>query len=145
MGSDGQMIFSARHESLLEKLSKSTDIVLCIDEMCRYFEIDFITYHLAFQEGKTIDMPYIKTNYPADWVRQYMIMNYMDVDPILKNGFARALPCLWSDLDWRRHELLPLMRDAKKYGIGSSGYIIPLIDRQTSQGSDQFFFQCASG
>ena len=121
---------SSSFKSFLKSLDEIPEVMRCIDRICGFFEIDFITYHLAFQEGKAIDMPYIKTNYPAAWVCQYVISNYIDIDPIPKYGFTRALPCLFTDMDWKNPALLPFMRDAKSHGIGSSGYIVPLADHR---------------
>ncbi|MEE9315394.1 MAG: LuxR family transcriptional regulator [Rhizobiaceae bacterium] len=125
----GKIELISEYDHLLEKLSNMPDILSCIEEMCGVFEINFITYHLAFHEGKAIDTPYVKTNYPANWVRQYLIMNYVDVDPVAQSGFRRALPCLWSDFDWDKPDIIPFATDAEKHGVGSAGYMIPISDR----------------
>lgn len=121
---------TSKHDEFLERLSETEDIVSCIDRICVEFEIDFVTYHLAFHEGKAIDTPYVKTNYPADWVRQYLIMNYLEIDPVVESGFDRALPCLWTELDWSKPEVADFVADAVKHGVGGSGYLIPLTDRR---------------
>ncbi len=120
---------TTKYDGLLEKLSAMPDIISCIEELCQFFDIDFITYHLAFHEGKAIDTPYVKTNYPAQWVRQYLVMNYVEVDPVAQAGFNRALPCFWSDLDWGGADAIPFAEDAAKHGVGGSGYMIPITDR----------------
>ena len=118
------------HDQLLEAINENDDMVSCINVICSEMGINFVTYHLAFHEGKEIDSPYVKTNYPGEWVRQYLIMNYVEVDPVAEIGFSRALPCFWSDLDWSSAGAESFQQDAIKHGVGQSGYTIPLTDRK---------------
>ncbi len=120
----------SEHDKFLEDLSALPDVNACIDAICAYFKIEFATYHLAFHEGKAIDTPYVKTNYPSDWVRQYLVMNYIEIDPVAQSGFARALPCLWADLDWSDPKSGTFVEDAIKHGVGGAGYLIPVTDRR---------------
>lgn len=122
--------FTSEYDEFLEELSNEPEIVQCIDMIGAQFGIKFVTYHLAFHEGKAIDTPYVKTNYPADWVRQYLIMNYVEIDPVAQGGFSRALPSLWSDLDWSDPAVVPFLEDAIRHGVGGSGYLIPVTDRR---------------
>ncbi len=118
------------YDRFFDELSRMPDINSCIEAICSEFNIQFVTYHLAFHEGKAIDSPYVRTNYPAEWVSQYLTNDYVEIDPVAQNGFKRALPCLWSDLDWTAERSIEFKNDARKHGIGTSGYLIPVTDRK---------------
>jgi len=117
------------HDDLLEKVSDEPSIDRCIALICSEFEIDFVTYHLSFQEGKQIDTPFVRTNYPAEWVREYLVRNFVEMDPVAQAGFQRTLPCLWSDLDWSSEQAQLVAKSAQNHGIGSAGYMVPVTDR----------------
>jgi len=126
----GKSDLTDEYDRFFDLLSSMPDINACIDAICSEFDIQFVTYHLAFHEGKAIDSPYVKTNYPSNWVSQYLTNEYIDIDPVAQSGFKRALPCLWSDLDWSTAEAIKFQEEAEKHGIGSQGYLIPITDRR---------------
>src|SRR5262245_15893029 len=71
--------------------------------------------HLVYHSTKrgmspSID-PYIRLTYPPEWIKRYLEMNYVDVDPVLREGFARVLPFDWSELPMTAREM-PFMMDA---------------------------------
>ncbi|MEM9677668.1 MAG: LuxR family transcriptional regulator [Pseudomonadota bacterium] len=123
-------IVREKHDDLLERVSEETNIGRCIQIICNDLAIDFVTYHMGFNEGKKIDTPFVRTNYPAEWVREYLVKNFVELDPVAQAGFQRTLPCLWSDLDWSSDAALTVATSAIDHGIGSSGYMVPITDRR---------------
>lgn len=87
-----------------------------------------VTYHLAQTVQGKVDAPYVRTTYPEAWVARYLLRDYVKVDPVVKEGFARQLP-----FDWSEVEVTPaayeLMTDAFKHGVGPAGYSIPVTDK----------------
>ena len=126
----GTLGLTDEYDRFFDELSRLPDINLCIEKICSEFDIQFVTYHLAFHEGKAIDSPYVRTNYPATWVSQYLTNDYVEIDPVAQSGFKRALPCLWSELDWSSEQAVSFKDDAQKHGIGTSGYLVPITDRR---------------
>ncbi len=116
--------------NLLERIDSLQDTQTCIEDISSTLNIDFVTYHLAVHNTFLYNSIYIKTNYPAEWVRQYFIRNYSAVDPVLKNAYTGASPGLMSDLDWDDPKVVPFKEDAALHGIPDSGYFIPISDRQ---------------
>ncbi|MEL6946228.1 MAG: LuxR family transcriptional regulator [Pseudomonadota bacterium] len=123
-------IVRERFDGLLERVSNETAIDACIEIICSALKVDYVTYHLGFHEGKAIDSPFVKTNYPGEWVREYLVKSFVDFDPVARVGFNRALPCFWSDLNWNDHQAQEVARSAEGYGIGLSGYLVPVTDRR---------------
>ena len=40
--------------------------------------------------------PYIRLTYPASWIKRYLQMGYVDIDPVVREGFLRTLPFDWA-------------------------------------------------
>lgn len=87
-----------------------------------------VTYHLARVITGAVDAPFVRTTYPASWVSTYLLKGYVLVDPVIKEGLKRKLP-----FDWREIELSGsakgFLDDARKHGLGRSGYSIPISDK----------------
>lgn len=96
--------------------------------MSSELEIDYIAYELLVGENLTYNAPYLKTNFPASWVRQYWVMNYIAINPVSQAGFSQDKPSFWSDLDWSDPKLASYLKDAADHGLPRLGYLIPLTD-----------------
>ena len=106
---------------------KVYNAVLLLRDTCGY---DHVTYHMAFRTNTPSDLPYIQSTYSMDWMIHYMQNQFINIDPVLANGFSRSKPFFWSDLDEDNTKAQKsFFEDAAKYGIGPSGYTIPLSDR----------------
>lgn len=117
-------------ERLESIISGAGSIEAAIAPICDLLQIDFIAYHLAFHGVQSVEKPYVRTNYPDAWVGRYLLMNYIDVDPVAKAGFRSSVPRLWSELDWSAPETALFAADAAKHGLGESGFLVPVIDQR---------------
>ena len=92
-----------------------------------HYGLDHATYHHGQTVGD-VDSFYVRSTYSDTWVARYIRRGYIRVDPVVCEGFARQLP-----FDWREVTLTPeahdFMADAQAFGLGGSGYSIPLIDK----------------
>lgn len=68
--------------------------------------------------------PYIRLTYPASWIKQYLTMNYVDLDPVLKEGFTRTLPSTGRSSGRERGPGAFLM-DALAHGVGPEADLDP--------------------
>lgn len=87
-----------------------------------------VVYHLAQTPGSGLDVPYVRTTYPPAWVGHYVMRGYISVDPVVRGGLERALPFDWSELPMTP-EAEALFREAVRFGLGASGYSIPVTDK----------------
>ncbi|MBD8555580.1 autoinducer binding domain-containing protein [Rhizobium sp. CFBP 8762] len=92
------------------------------------YAVDYVTYHLAQTVSGTFDAPFVRTTYPPEWVSCYLLKNYIQTDPIIREGFERQMP-----FDWREVTIPPsaqtFFEDAKLHNIGDKGYSIPVRDK----------------
>ena len=101
------------------------EAVVAIRDM---YNLDNATYHLAQMIGGTVDGPYVKSTYPAEWLTRYLLRGYVRVDPVVRAGFSRQLPFDWRELTLTL-DAAELMAEAQQYGLGGNGYSIPVVDK----------------
>jgi DNA-binding CsgD family transcriptional regulator len=70
--------------------------------------------------------PYIRLTYPASWIKRYLQMGYVDIDPVVHEGFLRALPFDWNELKIQTAEEAAFLADALAHGVGPHGLSIPV-------------------
>ena len=66
-----------------------------------FLEIDHLVYHSSKMGASPSVEPYIRLTYPASWIKRYLQMGYVDIDPVVREGFLRTLPFAWSELSGR--------------------------------------------
>lgn len=89
-----------------------------------------VTYHLSqtVVSSLSVDSPYVKTTYPADWVSRYLLRRYIETDPILREGMQRVLPFEWSEVKLRP-DAVEMMADFAAHGFDVNGYTVPIVDK----------------
>mgnify|MGYP000087665510 FL=1 len=61
-------------------------------------------------------------------------MNYVEVDPVLREGFQRQIPFDWTEITITRQEEMALMIDALAHGVGPHGMSIPVVSKRGHRG-----------
>jgi DNA-binding CsgD family transcriptional regulator len=95
---------------------------------------DVIVYHSSKLGVSPSVEPYIQLTYPALWIKRYLERGYVDIDPVLREGFHRTLPFDWSELTIRSDEEAAMLGDAIAHGVGPNGLSIPLRSKQGHRG-----------
>lgn len=96
--------------------------------------VDHLVYHSSkLGTSPSVD-PYIRLTYPADWIKRYLQMGYVDVDPVLREGFQRTLPFDWSELTIDVEKEGAFLADALAHGVGPYGLSIPVVGRYGHRG-----------
>jgi len=72
---------------------------------------------------------YVQCTYTNSWVERYLTENYVNIDPIVSQGFDRVLPLDWSHARDHAPAARRLFRDAEDGGIGRHGLTFPLRGR----------------
>lgn len=98
-----------------------------------YDGISFVTYHLARTVAGKVDAPFVRTTYPDSWIAYYLLKGYVEIDPIVRDGFSRRLPFLWDEVA-PGPDAAGFLADAAQHGIGSRRYSIPVIDKARRRG-----------
>jgi DNA-binding CsgD family transcriptional regulator len=112
----------------IQDIDAASDVAEALIAFNQAYEIDFVTYHLAHATADVVDAPFVRTTYGSAWVSRYLLRGYVNVDPVVRQGFLRQLPFDWKEVDIpdTAHDFL---RDAQQHGVGPSGFSIPIIDK----------------
>ncbi|HET7715991.1 MAG TPA: autoinducer binding domain-containing protein [Bauldia sp.] len=126
-----------RDPLLLEAFSiidETPDVEETITKLRDLLVVDHLVYHSSkLGVSPSLD-PYIRLTYPSSWIKQYLTMNYVDLDPVLKEGFTRTLPFDWSELKIESEAQGAFLLDALAHGVGPRGLSIPVRSKQGHRG-----------
>lgn len=114
-------------------MNLKSDIILSgsvqesIELLTQFFEVDFFTLHLFRGGNDGTNSPYVRTNYPDVWVSQYLLNDYVRIDPVLQRAQKTDEPFCWSSLTLDMQQL-QMMEKAIAAGVGQSGFTIIHVD-----------------
>jgi hypothetical protein len=83
---------SPEEERLFEAFSivaDTTEMEETIARLRDFLKVDNLVYHSSKLGASPSVDPYIRLTYPAPWIKQYLQMGYIDIDPVLLEGFLR--------------------------------------------------------
>jgi DNA-binding CsgD family transcriptional regulator len=132
------MDFGSSNGSLLVDafaiIGETSDMAVMIPKLRDLLAVSHLVYHSSKRGTSPSIDPYVRLTYPPAWIKRYLEMGYVDVDPVLREGFLRVLPFDWSELTVSRPEELALMIDALAHGIGPRGLSIPVRSKHGHRG-----------
>lgn len=115
-------------------VDESEDIDVVVSRLRDLLKVDHIVYHSSKLGASPSVDPYIRLTYPASWIKQYLQNNYVDVDPVLREGFGRMLPFQWNELTINTEREMVFLQDALAHGVGPFGLSIPVIGKHGHRG-----------
>jgi DNA-binding CsgD family transcriptional regulator len=115
-------------------VDESEDIDVVVARLRDFLKVDHIVYHSSKLGASPSVDPYIRLTYPASWIKQYLQNNYVDVDPVLREGFGRMLPFQWNELTINTEREMVFLQDALAHGVGPFGLSIPVIGKHGHRG-----------
>jgi LuxR family transcriptional regulator, quorum-sensing system regulator CinR len=116
-------------ERLLEAyaiIDRTPDMEETIVKLRDFLNIDHLVYHSSKLGASPSADPYVRLTYPATWIKRYLQMGYIDVDPVVREGFLRTLPFDWSELKIESDAEWAFLADALAHGVGPRGLSIPV-------------------
>jgi LuxR family transcriptional regulator, quorum-sensing system regulator CinR len=116
-------------ERLLEAyaiIDGTPDMEATIVKLRDFLKIDHLVYHSSKLGASPSADPYVRLTYPASWIKRYLQMGYIDVDPVVREGFLRTLPFDWSELKIQTAAEGAFLADAFAHGVGPRGLSIPV-------------------
>lgn len=115
-------------------IDETLDMDVAIAELRDLIGVEHLVYHSSkLGTSPSVD-PYIRLTYPAAWIKRYLQMGYVDLDPVLREGFSRTLPFDWSELRVAGDKEVAFMMDALAHGVGPFGMSIPLRSKRGHRG-----------
>ncbi len=115
-------------------IEEGEDIDVVVARLRDFLAVDHLVYHSSKLGASPSVDPYIRLTYPAVWIKQYLQNNYVDVDPVLREGFQRMLPFQWSELTVSTEREMTFLQDALAHGVGPFGLSIPVIGKYGHRG-----------
>lgn len=116
-----------------EFMDLKSDIILSgsvqesIELLTKFFDVDFFTLHLFRGGIDATNSPYVRTNYPDAWVTQYLLNDFVRIDPVLQYAQTHPEPFCWSEIDLNV-EQLKMMEKAIMAGVGQTGFTVSHVD-----------------
>jgi len=128
---------SPEEERLFEAFSivaDTTETEETVVKLRDLLEVDHLVYHSSKLGASPSADAYIRLTYPAPWIKQYVQMGYMDIDPVVREGFLRTLPFDWSELKIQSVAEMSFLTDALQHGVGPRGLSIPVRSKHGHRG-----------
>jgi len=72
-------------------IDNTVDMEETIIKLRDLLDVDHLVYHSSKLGASPSVDPYIRLTYPAAWIKRYLQMGYVDIDPVLREGFLRTL------------------------------------------------------
>ena len=93
-------------------------------------DVSHVVYHSSRLGASPSSDPYIQLTYPDSWIKRYLQMGYVNIDPVLREGFLRTLPFDWSELEIKTAEEMAFLMDALAHDVGPRGYSVPVRSKR---------------
>ena len=94
----------------------------CIDE-----PVEYVTFHMISGANNDMAVPFVKTTYPLEWIRFYLLNNLMKVDPVVRFSRTAKTAFFWMDIPLSNVER-QMMTHATEHGLSVDGYTVPTKD-----------------
>ena len=132
--SDELVVGAAREDELLVRAYAIIDHTPTMDqtisELRDLLEVSHVVYHSSRLGASPSSDPYIQLTYPDSWIKRYLQMGYVNIDPVLREGFLRTLPFDWSELEIKTPEEMAFLMDALAHDVGPRGYSVPVRSKR---------------
>ena len=116
-------------------IESTPDMEVVVTRLRDLLKVDHVVYNSSKLAASPSPLShYIRLTYPASWIKRYLQMGYIDVDPVVREGYVRVLPFDWSDLKIKSAREETFWADALAHGIGPRGYSIPVRSKRGLRG-----------
>jgi DNA-binding CsgD family transcriptional regulator len=105
-----------------------------IQKLRDLLNVDHLVYYSSKMGTSPSADPYVRATYPAAWIKRYLQMGYVDIDPVMREGFLRTLPFDWNDLKIESAAEVAFLADALSHGVGPHGMCIPVQSKHGHRG-----------
>lgn len=89
--------------------------------------VRYVSFQMISYSNNLFPIPYVKTNYPPEWVCYYLVNDFMKIDPVVRIGRESSLPFFWTDIVATARER-GMMKKAAEFGVSLLGYSVPTYD-----------------
>jgi DNA-binding CsgD family transcriptional regulator len=123
-----------KQSAAFDLIEGTPDVEVVVHKLRDLLGVDHLVYHSSKLGSSPSSDPFIRLTYPASWIKRYLQMNYVDVDPVLREGFQRTLPFDWSELEIKTKREMEFLEDALAHSVGPFGMSIPVRSKRGHRG-----------
>ena len=109
--------------AIIDDTHDTNDTVIRLRDL---LNVSHLVYHSSKLGASPSVDPYIRLTYPDSWIKRYLQMGYIDVDPVIREGFLRTLPFDWRELKIETAAEVAFLTDAFAHNVGPYGYSVPV-------------------
>ncbi len=102
------------------------DLIGLLRRITTVLGVDHCTVHLVRESSLSDFRTRVVTTYPDEWTTRYVERRYSFIDPVSAACAADLKSFYWDALSTLNPAVNSFWRDAATFGIGSSGYSLPL-------------------
>ena len=106
----------------LDQATELSALQTCSEALRDHYEVAHLGYHWVSADGEQ----YGCGTYTPAWIRQYVMNDYVRIDPVIIGCFQRFHPVDWKELDWSSKPAQAFRAEAISAGVGTQGYSIPI-------------------
>ena len=128
---EDRSVFAA---AAIEAVAAARGMERTVEAVRDAFGMKHLSYLAARYGSQPEKDPYVRSTYPALWVARYLLKRYWRVDPIMREGFRRAAPFDWRDIDRSAPRVAAFFEDAARFNVGRNGLLVPLTTRHAQRG-----------
>lgn len=102
------------------------------------FNVKHLSYVAARFGREPHKDPYVLSTYPPMWLARYLFKRYWRIDPVVRAGFRGVTAFDWRDIERDDPSVDDFFDDARRYGVGTNGYLVPLNTPNGQRGMISF-------
>jgi len=125
---------SIRAAGAFESIAAMRGMERTVETVRDCFEMKHLSYLAARYGNDPAKDPYVRSTYSPVWMARYLLKRYWRIDPIMREGFRRATPFDWDDIDRDSPGVSAFFADAARFKVGRSGLCVPLTNQHGQRG-----------
>lgn len=110
----------------VDQISTQEQLDVFIKKIIEAYELKHAIYYFPGMPGNNAIAPVSVISYDESWIKHYFEHDYLNVDPVVSEGFANLLPIDWSGLDRRPPRVKQMFGEASEFGVGQQGLTFPI-------------------
>ena len=107
--------------SIIKEINQSKNTQVAIKFIENLFDHNFTTIQLITNPHQILDNLFVRSTYPKEWIAEYLLNNYLGIDPVFNHITQTKESVLWSDVAPTPDSAV-FFEKSQRFGITKSGY-----------------------
>jgi DNA-binding CsgD family transcriptional regulator len=110
----------------VDRIATQEELESFIRRIIQAYELKHAIYYFPGMPGNDAVAPVSFISYEDNWIRRYFEADYLNIDPVVSEGFANLLPVDWANLERRAPRVKQMFGEATEFGVGRQGLTFPI-------------------